>query len=113
MQITVKLLELSNAGTGQYAIAGEACRHMERAFNDPAFGQCVAMAEYRETRFRDEAGWRSITPADLPPMFAQGVERGTAADGQIDLKVNLDGLRREFSVRRSPANCRSVPPTGS
>lgn len=94
MAIKVSLHSLGNAGPKQQAIAAEACQLLEMALNDPRFPQQVLSAAYVETRFSDGSTRRSVPVSDLPQMIANGVERGSGVDGEIDLKVNLDGFRR-------------------
>ena len=94
MAIKVSLHSLGNAGPKQQAIAAVACQLLEMALNDPRFPQQVLSAAYVETRFSDGSTWRSVPVSDLPRMIADGVERGSEVDGEIDLRVNLDGFRR-------------------
>lgn len=95
MAIKVTLHSLGNAGPKQIAIANAACALLEQAVNDPSFTAKVLDAFYRETRFAEASGAsRSVPVADLPAFIADAAERGTAPDGEIDLKVNLDTFRR-------------------
>lgn len=103
MPVKVMLHSLGNAGAKQIAIAGEACRLLENALNDPAFPADVLAAHYRETRFADGSGaWRSVPVSDIVDMVFDGVERGTEVDGVIDLQVDLDTFRRGILGSTTP-----------
>ena len=95
MTIKVTLHLLENAGPKQLGIAWRACELLEQAVNDPRFVPEVLDATYLETRVSDPDGLtRSVPVKSLPEFVLQGLERGTAADAEIDLKVVLDGFRR-------------------
>lgn len=95
MTIKVTLHLLENAGPKQLVIASRACELLEQAVNDPRFVPEVLDATYLETRVSDPDGsTRSVPVKSLPEFVLQGLERGTAADAEIDLKVVLDGFRR-------------------
>lgn len=98
----VTLHSIANAGPKQTAIAQAACALLETALNDPGFPERVRAETYRETRFSDGSSWRSVPVADLAEMILGGAERGTEADGEIDLKVELDGFKRGILGSTTP-----------
>lgn len=95
MTVRVTLQSLENAGPKQQEIASRACELLEQAVNDPRFVQEVLDATYLETRISgaDGSTW-SVSVKTLPDFVLQGLEQGTAADAEIDLRVVLDGFRR-------------------
>jgi hypothetical protein len=90
MTIKVKLHEIINAGPKQTDIAKRACTALETALNHADFRKRVEAATYKETRWWDRDGnSRSIPVAEIYGYVAAGLERDTAADQEIDIKVKL------------------------
>ena len=94
MAIKVTLRSLLNAGPKQTEIAHRACALAESALNDTAFRERVVSAYYKETRFEDaNEDWWSVPIDALTDMILTGSERGTEADGEVDLEVVLEEFR--------------------
>lgn len=91
MGISINLRELIDFDPAQQAHFRKAADVLALAVNHPNFQQQVLSAPYRETYFRPAGGSRiSKTPAEIVQIIVNGLERGTLADGTIDIAIRQD-----------------------
>lgn len=90
MPIIVKLHSLSHASAEEQALVQQACDLLQVAVNDPSFPLRVRAASYRQTRYRGHDGRSISVPRDQIFAYIQnGLERGTEADQEIDLAIEI------------------------
>jgi hypothetical protein len=91
MSITINLRELIDFDPAQDAHFRKSAEILALAVNHPDFLPRVLTAPYRETYFRPAVGSRiSKTPAEVVQIINDGLERGTLADGTIDIAIRQD-----------------------
>ncbi len=102
MTTRVTLHELLDADARETGLARRAAGALERAVNHPDFAGRVAAAPYRETRYSDGTGYRSLPPAEIQTIIAEGRERGTEADNEIDLAIRIVPLPEDVIGSTTP-----------
>lgn len=91
MPTSVNILELSDFSLAEQQHFGRARDILALAVNFPSFRDRVLTAPYKETYFRLEGGRRiSLKPTEIVQIISDGLERGTAADGIIDISIRKD-----------------------
>lgn len=101
MAIPVKLHGIADADSRQRRFVERAIARLDEALADPAFRVAVEHARYVETRWTPLHGdWRSLTGREIFARIAGGLERGTEADGVLDLSFALIDLPGPESGRQ-------------
>ena len=100
--IGVTLHVLEGADARQRRLAGRAAAALRQAVNDPDFEPRVRAAPYEATRFSDGGKSWPVPPAQVYDRIRSGAERGTAADGAIDLAIVLADLPKGVVGETTP-----------
>ena len=116
MALTVRLHGVRGATEDQRRFIERAVSRLGEALADPGLLPAIDRAQYTETRWTPLHGqWRSLTGAEIAERVAAGLERGTEADGIVDLSfelVELPGPESGRQVLGSTAlGCRPIHPS--
>lgn len=91
ISITINLRELIDFDQVQKAHFRKSADVLALAVNHPDFRNRVLSAPYKETYFRPAGGSKiSKTPAEIIQIIIDGLERGTLADGTLDIAIRQD-----------------------
>lgn len=91
----VVLHDLKRAGPKQTAISHKAVALLEQALNDPGFDDAFLGRRFSDLYFRDYSGRRTqLTKEAALAKIRSGSELDGSPDGQIDLRVKLDKLKK-------------------
>lgn len=88
MSIVINIRELNGFTENEAAHFRKAADVLSLAVNHPEFIPRVMSAPYKETLFKP-VGQNAIskTPQEIADIIIQGLERGTAADGALDIAI--------------------------
>ena len=93
MDLRVEFLGVDGANRAEAAFIARAVERLGEAVADPRFLAAVAAADYVETRWTPLHGrWRALTGVEIAERIAGGVERGSEADGVLELRFELADL---------------------
>lgn len=91
MSIVINIRELNGFTENEAAHFRKAADVLSLAVNHPEFITRVISAPYKETFFKPKDKPRTKkTPQEIAEIITQGIERGTAADGTIDIAIRKD-----------------------
>ena len=101
MGLSVALHQVRAASADQRRFVERAAGRLREALADPGFLPAVESTDFIESRWTPLHGqWRSLTGPEIARRIAGGLERGTHADGVIDLSFELIDLPGPESGRQ-------------